>query len=63
MSAGKIIIAIILIGAAIAILLVALPAMGITLPPAVWTIFGIVIIAAAACVAITFLWRWWSQMP
>lgn len=63
MSTLKIFIAVILIAAGIAICLVALPAMGVAVPSAIVNILWIVLIAAVACVALVFLWRWWSTLP
>ncbi len=63
MSTLKIFIAVILIGAAIAICMVALPAMGIAIPTAIVNILWIVLIAAVAILAIIFLYKWWNTLP
>jgi hypothetical protein len=63
MSMLKIFIAIILIAAGCAILFVALPAMGITLPGWATQIFVIVLVAAVACIALIFLFQWWQKLP
>ncbi len=63
MSMLKICIAIVLIAAAVGIVLVALPAMGITLPDWVWKMLTICLVAAVACAALIFIFSWWKKLP
>ena len=63
MSFPKLLIAIVLICAGIAIVLLALPAMGVVVPPVFMSMFWVVLVAAFACVCILFLARWWSSIP
>ncbi len=54
------VVAVILVCAAVAILLIALPAMGITIPPVFIQIIWILIIAFFAIAAIGLLMRLWN---
>ncbi len=55
------VIAVIIVAAAVAILFVALPAMGIVIPQWVVSIFWIVLIAFVAVAAIGLLMKLWSS--
>jgi len=55
------VIAVIIIAGAIAILLIALPAMGISVPSWAMQIFWVVVIVAVAIVALRFLVYLWNS--
>jgi hypothetical protein len=63
MSIKKLLLAVVMLAAGVAIVLVVLPAMGITIPAAIMQIFWIVLLAVVACLAIIIIFQWWSSIP